>query len=150
MAVPTNLPLTSATSATNGTQDFLLMAPIPIRIQFLSQSIFTTFNLGLTTLSVTGSRSLHYLVTSLLNVVDGQISATDPSAPPPQALRPLAPPHLRSPPPLTPSHVTGFSPGKLRDLFDRPDPLPIEVRELFADILVAFPLLERFRVLSPP
>ena len=93
-----------------------LMAPIPIRIQFLSQSIFTTFNLGLTTLSVTGSRSLHYLVTSLLNFVDGQISATDPSAPPPHALGPLAPPHLRSPPTLTPSHVTGFSPGKLRDL----------------------------------
>jgi len=122
-----------------------LMAPIPIRIQFLSQSIFTTFNLGLTTLSVTGSRSLHYLVTSLLNFVDGQISATDPSAPPPHALGPLAPSHLRSPPTLTPSHVTGFSPGKLRDLFDRPHPL---VRELFADILVAFPLLERFRVLS--
>lgn len=127
---------------------FLLTAPIPMRIQFLSKSIFTTINLGLTSLSVGGNRRLYHLVTLLLEFINTKLAAEDSLTPSPHALGPNPPPHHLPPLPPTPSLITGFSPKELRDLFDNPNRTTMKAREFFADVLVGFPLLERLRVLS--
>jgi len=127
---------------------FLLTAPIPMRIQFLSQSIFTTINLGLASLSVAGKCSLQHLVTLLLESINTHLAAEDSGIRLPHALGPTAPPHHSPPLRLTPSHITGFSPRELRDLFDQPNDLDMVAQDIYADLLVGFPLLERFRVLS--
>jgi len=127
---------------------FLLTAPIPIRIGFLSQSIFTTINLGFASLSVTGKRSLHHLVTLLSEFINTKLAEENSPTPPPHALGPTDPLHHSPPIHLTPALITGFSPEELRYLFDHPSLSSMDGRELFADMLVAFPLLERFTILS--